>query len=98
MEFQFTTIPYDRTTFLNGTLQTAPKSSAVYRIFDTRNTLIVLDRTSNLQQRLERYFGHRSERLRDLDLREITGRIEFLRTASPFETTYLLYQIGRAHV
>lgn len=68
-----------------------PKGSAVYRVFDTRGQLIVLDRTSNLYQRLERYFGERSERVKDLDLREITSQIEFRRTWSPFETAYLLY-------
>jgi excinuclease UvrABC nuclease subunit len=68
-----------------------PKGSAVYKIFDTRGQLIVLDKTSNLFQRLERYFGERSERVKDLDLREITSRIEFRRTWSPFETAYVLY-------
>jgi len=68
-----------------------PKGSAVYKIFDTHGRLIVLDKTSNLYQRLERYFGERSERVKDLDLREITSRIEFRRTWSPFETTYVLY-------
>ena len=68
-----------------------PKGSAVYRIFDTRGQLIVLDKTSNLFHRLERYFGERSERVKDLDLRQITSRIEFRRTWSPFETAYVLY-------
>lgn len=68
-----------------------PKGSAVYKIFDTHGRLIVLDKTSALFQRLERYFGERSERVKDLDLREITSRIEFRRTSSPFETAYVLY-------
>jgi excinuclease UvrABC nuclease subunit len=68
-----------------------PKGSAVYRIFDTRGQLIVLDKTSTLFHRLERYFGERSERVKDLDLREITSRIEYRRTWSPFETAYVLY-------
>jgi excinuclease UvrABC nuclease subunit len=59
--------------------------------FDTRGRLIVLDRTSNLFQRLERYFGEHSERVKDLDLRQITSRVEYLRTWSPFETAYVLY-------
>ena len=50
-----------------------------------------MDKTSNLHQRLERYFGGRSELVKDLDLREITSRIEFLKTSSSFETTYALY-------
>lgn len=91
MNFEFTSLPYDRSTFLTETLPTLPKGSAVYRIFDTRGRLIVLDRTSNLQSRVERYFGERSERVKDLDLRQITSRIEYLRTWSPFETAYVLY-------
>ncbi|HEV8591124.1 MAG TPA: hypothetical protein VGQ55_03405, partial [Pyrinomonadaceae bacterium] len=51
-----------------------------------------LDKTSNLFDRLERYYGERSERVRDLDLREITGRIEYIRTDSTFETLYVLYR------
>src|SRR5712691_11662754 len=69
-----------------------PKHSGVYKIFDTHGKLIVLDKTSNLFQRLERYYGERSEMVRDLDLREITGRIEYIRTDSTFETLYLLYR------
>ena len=74
-----------------------PKGSAVYKIFDTHGQLIVLDKTSNLFQRLERYFGERCERVKDLDLREITSRIELRRTWSPFETAYLLYLQRREH-
>src|SRR5262245_45252402 len=85
MEFDFTSIPYSEN------LPDFPKSSAVYKIFDTQGQLIVLDKTSNLSQRLERFYGPRSELLKDLDLREITSRIEFRRTWSPFETTYVLY-------
>jgi excinuclease ABC subunit C len=85
MDLSFTVIPY------TGTLPEAPRGSAVYKIFDTHGQLIVLDKTSNLAQRLDRFFGPRSELLKDLDLREITSRIEFRRTWSPFETTYVLY-------
>jgi excinuclease ABC subunit C len=91
VNFEFTTLPYDRSTFLTETLPALPKGSAVYKIFDTRGRLIVLDRTSTLLSRLERYFGERSERVKDLDLRQITSRIEYLRTWSPFETAYVLY-------
>ena len=86
MEFRFEVIPYDKT------LPSLPKHSAVYKIFDIHDKLIVLDKTSNLSQRLERYYGPRSEMVRDLDLRDITGRIEYIRTDSTFETLYLLYQ------
>ncbi len=91
MEFAFTTVVYEKDTFLAATLPALPRASAVYRIFDTRGQLIVLDKTSNLFHRLERYFGEHSERVKDLDLREITSRIEFRRTWSAFETTYILY-------
>ena len=73
-------------------LSSVPKHSGVYKIFDIREKLIVLDKTSNLFQRFERYYGPRSEMVRDLDLREITGRIEYMRTDSTFETLYILYR------
>jgi excinuclease ABC subunit C len=91
MEFVFHTVEYDRETFVAQSLSEFPKKSGVYRIFDTRGKLIVLDKTSNLHRRMERFFGERSEMLRDLDLREITDRIEFRPTDSTFETLYLLY-------
>src|SRR6267142_1237379 len=69
-----------------------PKHSGVYKIFDIHGKLIVLDKTSNLFQRFERYYGPRSEMVRDLDLREITGQIEYIRTDSTFETLYVLYR------
>ncbi len=86
MEFRFETIEYDRP------LPTLPKHSGVYKIFDVRGKLIVLDKTSNLFDRFLRYYGERSERVRDLDLREITGRIEYIKTDSTFETLYVLYK------
>src|SRR5436190_12387575 len=86
MEFRFETIEYDRS------LPALPKHSGVYKIFDIHGKLIVLDKTSNLFERLERYYGERSERVRDLDLREITGRIEYIRTDSTCETLYILYR------
>jgi excinuclease ABC subunit C len=86
MEFRFETLEYDKA------FPILPKHSGVYKIFDIRGTLIVLDKTSNLFERFERYYGERSERVRDLDLREITGRIEYIRTDSTFETLYVLYR------
>jgi excinuclease ABC subunit C len=86
MDFRFETIEYDRT------LPALPKHSGVYKIFDIRAKLIVLDKTSNLFARFLRYYGERSERVRDLDLREITGRIEYIKTDSAFETLYVLYR------
>ena len=91
MDFRFETIEYDRS------MPTLPKHSGVYKIFDVRGKLIVLDKTSNLSDRFERYYGERSERVRDLDLREITGRIEYIRTDSPFETAYVLYRERKNH-
>src|SRR5262249_13216856 len=91
MEFRFETLEYDKT------FPSLPKHSGVYKIFDVRGKLIVLDKTSNLFERFERYYGERSERVRDLDLREITGRIEYIRTDSTFETLYVLYRERRNH-
>src|SRR5215475_13436247 len=91
MEFRFETIEYDKT------LPSLPKHSGVYKIFDVRGKRIVLDKTSNLFERFERYYGERSERVRDLDLREITGRIEYIRTDSTFETLYVLYRERKNH-
>ena len=91
MEFRFETIEYDKT------FPALPKHSGVYKIFDVRGKLIVLDKTSNLFDRFERYYGERSERVRDLDLREITGRIEYIRTDSSLETLYLLYRERKHH-
>ncbi len=91
MEFRFEILEYDKT------LPSLPKHSGVYKIFDVRGKLIVLDKTSNLFERFERYYGERSERVRDLDLREITGRIEYIRTDSTFETLYILYRERKNH-
>jgi excinuclease ABC subunit C len=91
MEFRFEVIEYDKA------LPALPKHSGVYKIFDVRGKLIVLDKTSNLFDRFERYYGERSERVRDLDLREITRRIEYIRTDSTFETQYVLYRERKAY-
>src|SRR5579872_7410060 len=90
MDFTFQAVPFnpqERGEFLS----TFPKRSGVYKIFDTHGKLIVLDKSSNLHDRMERFFGERSEMLRDLDLRKITSRVEFRPTDSSFETLYLLY-------
>jgi len=97
MDVKFQTVPYDRSTFLEAVLPTIPKGTAVYKIFDIRGNLIVLDKTSNLSQRLERFFGPHFERVKDLDLRQITSRLEYVRTFSPFETAYVLYFARRFH-
>ena len=97
MDLEFQTVPYDGSTFLEGVLPLLPKGTAVYRIFDIHGQLIVLNKTSNLHQRMERFFGPHSERVKDLDLRQITSRIEYVRTFSPFETTFALYLERRRH-
>lgn len=71
-----------------------PSRSGVFRIFDVHGNLILLDKTSHLAQRIERFFVDDTDR-RDLDLREISGRIEYCRTDSPFETLYLLHEERR---
>jgi excinuclease ABC subunit C len=91
MEFRFETIEYDKT------LPSLPRHSGVYKIFDVHGKLIVLDKTSNLRERFERYYGERSERVRDLDLRDITGRIEYIRTDSALETLLVLYRERKRH-
>jgi len=97
MDLQFQTVPYERSTFLDAVLPSLPRGTAVYKIFDIRGNLIVLDKTSNLAQRLERFFGPHSERVKDLDLRQFTSRVEYVRTYSPFETAYVLYLARRFH-
>src|ERR1700752_4794477 len=97
MDFAFHVLPYDKSQFLAEHLPTTPKHSGVYKIFDLRGKLIVLDKTSNLFERLERFYGERSEMVRDLDLREITSRIEYIRTDSAFETMYVLYRERKDH-
>src|SRR6185369_4178160 len=97
MDFAFQVVPYDKSRFLTDSLPTIPKHSGVYKIFDLRDKLIVLDKTSNHFERLERFYGERSELVRDLDLREITARIEYIRTDSTFETLYVLYRERKTH-
>lgn len=95
MDFDFTVIPYDPGTFAADVLADLPRNTAVLKIFDVHDQLMVLDRTHNLFERLERYFAPHSPLSRDLDLTAITGRIEFRRTDSPLETAYLLYRERR---
>ena len=96
MDFAFSDVSYDRGNFIEQALPSFPKRSGVYKIFDTHGKLIVLDKSSNLHDRMERFFGERSEMLKDLDLRQITSRIEFCPTDSSFETLYVLYRERRS--
>jgi excinuclease ABC subunit C len=95
MDFTFQAVQYEKRVPIQDFLTGFPKRSGVYKIFDLHGKLIVADKTSNLHDRMERFFGERSEMLRDLDLREITSRIEFRSTDSTFETLYLLYRERR---
>jgi excinuclease ABC subunit C len=97
MDFDFQALCYDKSRFIEQDLPSLPKHAGVYKIFDIHGKLIVLDKTSNLSGRLERYYGPRSEMVRDLDLGEITGRIEYIRTDSAFETLYVLYRERKKH-
>src|SRR5438105_1450327 len=94
MDFDFQAVDFDKKS-VGDFLAPFPKRSGVYKIFDSRGKLIVVDKSSNLHDRIERFFGERSEMLRDLDLREITSRVEFRSTSSAFETLYLLYRERR---
>lgn len=88
--FAFQSIPGE-TALDPGTLGGAlPRKAGVFRIFDLRDNLILLDKTHNLAERIERFYVDERES-RALDLRKITGRIEYCRTDSPFETLYLLH-------
>ena len=95
MDFQFETIDYRPATFREDVLPLLPRHPAVFKIYDIRGQLMILDRTHDLNQRLERYYRDPGPISRDLDLSRITGRIEFHRTYSPFETVYLLYRERR---
>src|SRR5207245_10439058 len=97
MESDMLILSYDASRFIAEDLTSFPKRSGVYKIFDIHGKLIVLDKTSNLSPRLERYYGPRSEMVRDLDLREIIGRVEYTRTDSAFETLYVLYCERKKH-
>ena len=54
MEFEFRVTSHQD-------LSPVPKHSGVYKIFDIHEKLIVLDKTSNLFQPFERYYGPRSD-------------------------------------
>ena len=71
-----------------------PRKAGVFRIFDVHDRLILLEKTHNLAERIDRFYAEERE-TRALDLRRITGRIEFCRTDSPFETLYLLHSERR---
>jgi len=67
-----------------------PRRPGIFRIFDVNGNLILLEKTHNLADRLGRFYRS-SPRPGIPDLREITDRVEFCPTDSPFESSYLLY-------
>ena len=67
-----------------------PRRSCVFRIFDRNDNLILLEKTYNLPSRLEQFYSE-TPQPGAIDLREISDRIEFCATDSPFESLYLLY-------
>ena len=89
--FEFETLPYAASKVTDEFFCEIPKRSGVFRIFDVYGNLIILEKTHNLARRIERFFFPDTVDIRALDLRDITGRIEYCRTDSPMETLYLLY-------
>jgi excinuclease UvrABC nuclease subunit len=67
-----------------------PRGAGVFRILGHGGKLLLLEKTHNLAARLERFYSETPDP-GGLDLREISERIEFSRTDSPFESLYLLY-------
>ena len=92
VQFDFESIEYEETVRPEDErFQSVPRRSGVFRIFDVHDNLMILEKTHNLSQRIERFYFPEDGDARALDLRRITGRIEFCRTDSPMETLYLLY-------
>ena len=96
VEFRFESIDYDVTVGKDDErFRVVPRRSGVFRIFDVRGKLMILEKTHNLWQRIERFYFPEDGDSRTLDLGRITGRIEFCRTDSPMETLFLLYDERR---
>ena len=96
VEFRFESIDYDLTVGRDDErFRGVPRRSGVFRIFDVHGKLMILEKTHNLWQRIERFYFPEDGDSRTLDLGRITGRIEFCRTDSPMETLFLLYHERR---
>jgi excinuclease ABC subunit C len=91
VEFQFQSIEFDPTADRAQLFASLPRRSGVFRVFDLHDNLILLEKTHDLARRIDRSYNSEQRDGRTLDLRQITGRIEFCRTDSPLETLYLLY-------
>ena len=88
--FEFTTVAAPAADDRDAIRRQVPTSGGVFRVFDVHDRVILLDKTHNLRERIER-FHDGDGRGRALDLRGIANRFEYCRTDSPFETLYLLH-------
>ena len=88
--FEFTTVTAPAADDADEIRRQVPAKSGVFRVFDVHDRLILLDKTHNLRERIER-FHDGDGATRALDLRGIAARFEYCRTDSPFETLYLLH-------
>jgi excinuclease UvrABC nuclease subunit len=86
--FDFESVPIER--LREDNFRELPKRGCVFRVFDRNDNLILLEKTHNLAARLERFYSE-SPQPGAIDLREISDRVEFCTTDSPFESLYLLY-------
>jgi excinuclease UvrABC nuclease subunit len=72
-----------------------PSAPAVFLLAGEEGAEPYVSKTANLKRRLVRLLGVPDERTRRLNLRERVRRIEYTRTGSDFESTFLLYQALR---
>ncbi len=72
-----------------------PSAPAVFLLAGDEDSEPYISKTANLKRRLLRLLGAPDERTRRLNLRDRIRRIEYTRTGSDFESTFLLYQALR---
>ena len=89
--FEFQNLSYQLDNLDKEAFRLIPKSSGVFRVLDLNGNILVLEKTHDLSQRLEPFFSSHNEDSRALDLRKVTGQIDYCTTDSPMETSYLLY-------
>ena len=74
VEFRFESIDYDVTVGKDDErFRVVPRRSGVFRIFDVHGKLMILEKTHNLWQRIERFYFPEDGDSRTLDLGRITG-------------------------
>jgi excinuclease ABC subunit C len=78
-----------------GIFEAIPAAPAVFLLAGEEGSEPYVSKTANLQRRLLRLLGAPDERTRRLNLRDRVRRIEYTRTGSDFESTFLLYQALR---